>query len=89
MRAGWSAAVAEAGSGSTVVVVTSGGPIAVVAASLVDPDADVARIGALWGRFNTVVVNAAVTRVVVGATGARLLSFNEHAHLGPDLRTYR
>ena len=73
------------GSGRTVVVVTSGGPIAVVAATLVDPDADARpRLGALWARFNTVTVNAAVTRVVVGSTGARLLAFNEHAHLAPE-----
>jgi broad specificity phosphatase PhoE len=82
-------AVADAGPGRTVVVVTSGGPIAVAAALLVDPDADPARVGALWARFNTVVVNAAVTRVVVGSTGARLLAFNEHAHLAPEQRTYR
>ncbi len=82
-------AVADAGSGRTVVAVTSGGPIAVAAALLLDPDADPARIGALWARLNTVVVNAAVTRVVVGSTGARLLAFNEHAHLTAELRSYR
>ena len=32
-------------------------------------------------------VNSSVTRVVVGSTGARLLTFNEHAHLTPDLLT--
>ena len=87
-------ATAEAGSGRTVVVVTSGGPIAVVAAALVDPAAltdpvDTARLGALWARFNTVVVNAALTRVVVGSTGARLLAFNEHSFLPTEQRTYR
>ena len=30
-----------------------------------------------------------VTRVVVGATGPRLLTFNEHAHLDGDTPTYR
>jgi hypothetical protein len=34
-------------------------------------------------------VNTAVTRVVVGSTGARLLTFNEHPHLEGDLITYR
>ncbi len=89
VRAALADAVADAGSGRTVVVVSSGGPIAVAVATLVDPDADLARTGALWARFNTVTVNAAVTRVVVGSTGARLLAFNEHAHLAPDQRTYR
>ncbi len=89
VRAALADAVADAGSGRTVVVVTSGGPIAVAAAALVDPDADPQRIGRLWARFNTVVVNAAVTRVVVGCTGARLLVFNEHAHLSVEQRTYR
>ena len=35
----------------------------------------------LWSRFNTVLVNSSVTRVVVGSTGPRLLTFNEHPHL--------
>lgn len=78
-----------AGSGRTVVVVSSGGPIAVAAARLVDPDGDAASRARLWSRFNTPCVNTGVTRVVVGATGARLLTFNEHAHLGTDLLTYR
>jgi broad specificity phosphatase PhoE len=69
----------------TVVVVTSGGPIGAVAATLVDP-ADPAR---LWPAFNTVLVNSSVTRVVVGRSGTRLLTFNEHAHLGPETLTYR
>jgi broad specificity phosphatase PhoE len=72
-----------AGSGSTVVVVSSGGPIAVACGALVDPGAR------LWQRFNTVIVNSSVTRVVVGSTGARLLTFNEHSHLEGDHLTYR
>ncbi len=43
----------------------------------------------LWGRFNTVVVNTSVTRIVVGSTGARMLTFNEHPHLEGDHLTYR
>jgi hypothetical protein len=35
------------------------------------------------------VVNASYSRVIVGASGSRLLTFNEHPHLGPDLLTYR
>ncbi len=83
-----SAAVA-AGSGSTVVVVSSGGPIAVACAGLVDPGIALAGRARLWPAFNTTYVNTGVTRVVVGSTGARLLTFNEHSHLSGDLLTYR
>ena len=82
-------AAADAGPGGLVVVVSSGGPVAAACAALVDPDGDAATRARLWQRFNTVTVNSSVTRVVVGSTGARLLSFNEHAHLTPDTLTYR
>lgn len=82
-------AAAAAGPGATVVVVSSGGTIAVVAAALADPAADPATSARLWSRFNTVMVNSSVSRVVVGSTGARLLTFNEHTHLGADTLTYR
>lgn len=79
-----------AGPGGTVVVVSSGGPVATAAASLVAPsEHDPAVLAELWQRFNTVVVNTSVTRVVVGSTGARLLTFNEHAHLEGEHLTYR
>lgn len=79
-----------AGPGGTMVVVSSGGPVATACGSLVAPDHDdPALVWGLWGRFNTVVVNTSVTRVVVGSTGARLLTFNEHAHLEGDHLTYR
>ncbi|MFC6344719.1 hypothetical protein ACFP8W_22255, partial [Nocardioides hankookensis] len=83
------AACLRAGSGRTVVAVTSGGVIAAVCAALVDPEADAATFARLWGRFNTVLVNSSVTRVVVGSTGARLLTFNEHPHLEGNALTYR
>lgn len=72
------------------LVVTSGGVIAALAALLVVPkdDAETA-LGPVWARFNTVIANSSVTRVIVGATGARLLTFNEHAHVGTRLLTYR
>jgi broad specificity phosphatase PhoE len=79
----------QAGSGSTVVVVSSGGPIAAVCAALVDPEADDATFARVWSRLNTVLVNGAFTRVVVGSTGARLLTFNEHPHLEGEALTYR
>jgi broad specificity phosphatase PhoE len=70
----------------TAVVMTSGGPISWVAASLLGAGADV------WTRLNPVTVNSSVTKVVVGRRGATLVSFNDHTHLeGPDgaLLTYR
>ena len=80
----------RAGSGSIVVVVSSGGPIGSASASLVAPtDAEPLVLAALWARFNAVTVNSSVTRVVVGSTGARLLTFNEHAHLEAEHLTYR
>jgi len=88
-RAALDRAVAAAGSGQTVVVVSSGGPIGVACSALVDPDADAPELARLWQRFNTVIVNSSVTRVVVGSTGPRLLTFNEHPHLEGDHLTYR
>lgn len=89
VRASLGAACEAAGTGSTVVVVSSGGAIAVAVAALVEPDGDLATLARLWSRFNTVTVNSSVTRVVVGSTGARLLTFNEHTHLTGDTLTYR
>jgi broad specificity phosphatase PhoE len=71
------------------VVVSSGGPIAAVCATLVDPSATADQVPRLWNAFNTVNTNASVTRVLQGSTGRRLLSFNEHSHLPRDLVTYR
>ncbi len=82
-------------SGGPVLAVTSGGPIGAVAAGLVDPDADPddprdrAVLVRLWERFNTVCVNSSVTRVLAGATGTRLLTFNEHGHLTREQVSYR
>jgi broad specificity phosphatase PhoE len=90
VRAALDRATASAGPGGAVVVVSSGGPIAVSCSALVDPEGeDPAVAGRLWHRFNTVIVNSSVSRVVVGSTGARLLTFNEHAHLEADHLTYR
>jgi broad specificity phosphatase PhoE len=72
--------------GRTAVVVTSGGPIAWVAASLLGAGA------AVWVRLNPVTVNTSVTKVVVGRRGSTLVSFNDHSHLeggGRRLLTYR
>jgi broad specificity phosphatase PhoE len=71
------------------VVASSGGPIAAACAMLVDREATPSELGRLWAAFNTVTANSSVTRVLVGSTGRRLLTFNEHAHLPRELVTYR
>ncbi|MGA8211267.1 MAG: histidine phosphatase family protein, partial [Nocardioidaceae bacterium] len=80
-------AVDRLAAGGTAVVVTSGGPVAWVAASLLDGGRDG------WARLHPVVVNASVTKVVVGGRGTTLVSFNDHGHLETDgvrgLVTYR
>lgn len=89
-RAALDGVVARAGAGETVVVVSSGGVIGVLAAALVDPeDDDPAALARRWARFNAITVNSSVTRLVVGSTGPRLLTFNEHPHLEGDGLTYR
>jgi broad specificity phosphatase PhoE len=87
VRAALAAAADRAGPGRTALVVSSGGPIALVTALLLG--ADDAALPAVWARLNTVVVNSGVTTVVVGSTGTRLLTFNAHDHLPPELLTYR
>lgn len=89
VTASFKAACQLAGPGETAVAVTSGGTIAAVCAALVDPEADPASYARMWSRFNTVLVNSSVTRVVVGSTGPRLLTFNEHPHLEGATLTYR
>jgi broad specificity phosphatase PhoE len=90
VRAALTRACDSAGPGGTVVAVSSGGPIAAACAALVDPTGeDPATLARLWARFNTVTVNSGVTRVVVGSTGPRLLTFNEHPHLEGEHLTYR
>ena len=74
-------ALARVGDGTTVVV-TSGGPVAVVVSALLESPA-------AYPRLAPVTVNAAFTRIVIGSRGRTLVSFNEHAHLPGDLLTYR
>lgn len=77
------AAVENAGSGQSVAVFTSGGPIALVASQLLAGDAS------LFIAMNRVVVNASVTTVMVGRGGTRLLTFNEHTHVPKDGISFR
>jgi broad specificity phosphatase PhoE len=69
----------------TVLVVSSGGPIGLVASHLLAGDAS------LWATLNRVAVNTGVTKVVRGRGGLTLSTYNEHAHLDHDraLLTYR
>ncbi|GLZ37815.1 histidine phosphatase family protein [Actinokineospora sp. NBRC 105648] len=83
-EAGAWAALAE--TEGTAVVFTSGGVIAALCSRLLGLP------GAAVVALNRVVVNAAITKVVTGRSGATLVSFNEHGHFeGPnrDLLTYR
>lgn len=80
----------RAAAGRDLLVVTSGGVIAVAATLLLAPAGLPPEVRAgLWGRLNTVLLNSSATVVVVGPSGPRLLTYNEHAHLAADLRTYR
>lgn len=69
--------------GRDAVVFTSGGIVAAVCASLLGGGAP--AVVAL----NRVTVNGGITKLVAGASGTSLLSFNEHAHLDPPTITYR
>ncbi|GGS42603.1 histidine phosphatase family protein [Actinokineospora fastidiosa] len=80
------AALAEVSRAGTALVFTSGGVIAALCAGLLGlgPAGLVA--------LNRVVVNAAITKIVVGRSGSSLVSFNDHGHFeGPnrELLTYR
>jgi len=76
---------AVGGGHGTTLVVTSGGPISWVTASLLGGGAS------LWSRLNVVCVNSGVTKLVTGRRGVTLVSFNEHTHVEglPGLLTYR
>lgn len=72
--------------GQDAVVFTSGGVIAAICGSLLGLGA--AGVVAL----NRVAANGAITKVVLGGSGASLVSFNDHAHFEGDSRrllTYR
>ena len=63
----------------TVLVVSSGGPIAWTVATLLADDPGVRQ--GLWRRLNPVCVNSGVTRLVTGRRGLSFVGFNEHGHL--------
>ncbi|QIX28329.1 histidine phosphatase family protein [Nocardioides sp. JQ2195] len=83
---------ARVSTSSTVLVVTSGGPISLAASALLTEraaDLSATSYAVIWGELNKVVVNSSMTKVVVGRGGTRLVSFNEHSHLEGDGLTYR
>lgn len=69
----------------TVLVISSGGPIALAASHLLTDDSSG------WARLNKAAVNTGVTKVLCGRSGLTLSSYNEHTHLEADRRllTYR
>jgi broad specificity phosphatase PhoE len=69
--------------GATTLVVTSGGVIGWVAASLLGAGVE------QWIRLNRVCVNTGVTTLVTGRRGISLVAFNDHSHLSPAEITYR
>jgi len=71
------------GSGRSAVVVSSSGAIAWAAARLLDAGFP------QWLALNRVTVNSGVTKIVSGASGQSLVTYNEHSHLPADRVTYR
>lgn len=65
----------ELGRGETALVFTSGGAIAAVCAALLDAPEDA------FPALNRGMVNTGVSKLVIGAAGASLISVNDHSHL--------
>ena len=78
------------GAPGTTAIVTSGGVIAWITASLL-ADGDPALAARLWRRLNVVCVNSGVSKLVAGRRGLTFVSFNDHSHLEgvPEALTYR
>jgi broad specificity phosphatase PhoE len=68
------------GKGETGVVFTSGGVIAAIAARILGAGLD----GFI--ALNRVTVNAGITKIAIGRSGANLLCFNDHAHFDGEHR---
>ena len=85
-RAAADRAAAAAGSGQSVLVVSSAGSITQLIAQLWGvPDSS-------WPAMSRTFVNTAVTKVLAGRRGLTLVSVNDHAHvagLDSGLLTYR
>ena len=76
-------AVEGLGSGQNAVVVSSSGAIAWVVARLLDGGFP------QWIALNRVTVNSGVTKIVTGASGTTMVTFNDHSHLPQSWITYR
>jgi broad specificity phosphatase PhoE len=76
---------ASLGSGEQALVYTSGGPIAAICVELIGAP------GSSFVTLNRVCVNTAVTKLMSGRGGVRLVTFNDHGHLehDRDLMTFR
>ena len=66
--------VRRLGHDDTAVVFSSGGPVAGVVSSALGLDA------ATWLAVSRLVINASITKLVVGQSGVTVVSFNEHGH---------
>ena len=76
-------AVDGLGSGQSAVVVSSSGVIAWAAARLLNGGFE------QWLALNRVTVNSGVTKIVSGASGKTMVTFNDHGHLPSSWITYR
>jgi broad specificity phosphatase PhoE len=76
-------ALTEVSAAGTVVVFTSGGPISSVVAHLLAAGLD------SYNRLAAAVANTSITRISSDGGRLSLVSFNEHAHLPPELLTHR
>jgi broad specificity phosphatase PhoE len=65
----------QARPGGAAVAVTSGGVVAALVGSLLGAPAET------FAALNRVVVNASITKLVIGSSGTNLVSFNDHSHL--------
>jgi broad specificity phosphatase PhoE len=83
VQAGLKTLAARLGKGQSAIVFTSGGPIALVASELLG----VTPARALDLQWT--LVNAGVTKLIVGKDGVRVSTVNEHHWLSGPLLTYR
>ncbi|MBJ7289489.1 histidine phosphatase family protein [Williamsia sp.] len=67
--------IAHAGSGKTVVAVSSAGTIAAVVARLWGIDDE------RWLAIARTMINTSVTKILIGSSGASVVSINDHAHV--------
>jgi broad specificity phosphatase PhoE len=74
--------VLAAGAHGSVLVITSAGVIASIVTLLLVAGGD------LWPKLQITAVNTAITRIVVGHSGATVIAFNEQGHVRPAQRTY-